>query len=390
MPIGNRSTPTIIEIKYMNYTEVPIKDGIEYTFYVNGDEYKELPLDANVRLPEVNKSTPYKDMCNALKNNPENFFENNLGISIIAEKVELVKTSNKAILTFKSGTGIINGGHTQQAILDTQDIASIKDATIKLIIKMKSYTLERLAEIAACQNTSTQVKEYCLAEKKGYFAKLKGCMGENYEKHIVWYQGRQVPNEKGMIADDLIAIINLFNIKLYDDSYKQPTNSATSKKATFDRWQNNTDEYSQIYPLIDDILDLYEYIQLNFHNKTGISKLNVVKENKNKTGKKLIFSLEKPEYLIPKQFLYPILASFRSNVYYDSTNKKIGWYEDNKTLFDRSKKDLCKRLSQTYKSTYHSEINRASKDSNLWQILYQQVSSMIDKDKVYKKYDICI
>ena len=59
-------------------------------------------------------------------------------------------------------------------------------------------------------------------------------------------------------------------------------------------------------------------------------------------------------------------------------------------LFDKSKKDLCKRLSQTYKSTYHSEINRASKDSNLWQILYQQVSMMIDKGKVHKEYDICI
>ena len=122
MPIGNRTTPTIIEMRYMNYTEIPIKNGIEYTFYVNGDEYKELPLDANVRLPEVNKSSPYKDMCNTLENKPENFFENNLGISIIAEKVELIKTSNKAILTFTSGTGIINGGHTQQAIIDTQNI----------------------------------------------------------------------------------------------------------------------------------------------------------------------------------------------------------------------------------------------------------------------------
>lgn len=48
---------------------------------MNAQKYKELPLDANVCVPEVETSTPYKDMCTTLKQSPKDFFENNLGIS---------------------------------------------------------------------------------------------------------------------------------------------------------------------------------------------------------------------------------------------------------------------------------------------------------------------
>lgn len=67
MPTPNIATPTEVIILVEKHSEVSIADCVEHTFYVNGQEYKRLPLDANVREPDVNKSKPYKDMINTLK-----------------------------------------------------------------------------------------------------------------------------------------------------------------------------------------------------------------------------------------------------------------------------------------------------------------------------------
>lgn len=386
------NTPVTVIINVEKYTELAINSNMEYTFYINGMEYKKLPLDANVREPEINKSTPYKDMCNTLKYEPEKFFENNLGISVIAESVKKIG-KQKFEIFFPSGTGILNGGHTQQAILDSQDEYDISKAIVKVNIRAKEYSLERVAEIAAAQNSSSPVKEYSLAEKKGYFAKLKRYMTDDNEKHIIWYEGRAVPNNKGLDARDLIALINLFNIKEYMSRYStsriQPNKSATGKTALFKQWEKNQSTYECIYPLVNDIIELYEYIIINYSKSTGITKLGIIQDQKNKSKKQLIFSGKINEYNIPKQFLMPMLAAFRANIYYDENKRKVGWYDNNKKLFDNLKKELCKRLMYTYKTTYHNEINRASKDSNLWEILYGVVNDSVSiTNGVYKEYEI--
>ena len=107
-----KTTPTEVTVNVVNYSKTIIQGTIEYVFYINGQEYKELPLDANVRLPDV-KAKPYKAMLETLATQPEDFFENNLGITVIAEKVTEV-TKSKFKLEFPSGTGILNGGHTQK------------------------------------------------------------------------------------------------------------------------------------------------------------------------------------------------------------------------------------------------------------------------------------
>ena len=94
MPIPSTATPTKVIITVNGFRDIQIEDCREFTFYVNGQEYKELPLDANVREPDVNKSKPYKDMVKTLSEQPEYFFENNLGISVIADNV-IQKTANK-------------------------------------------------------------------------------------------------------------------------------------------------------------------------------------------------------------------------------------------------------------------------------------------------------
>lgn len=391
MPTPSNATPTTVTIKVEGYRDIQINNCLEYTFYVNGQEYKELPLDANVREPDTKKSRPYKDMMKTLAEHPEYFFENNLGISVIAKDVNQL-SNNKFRMIFTSGTGILNGGHTQKAIIDSQSEPNIAKAIIRITVRVKDYDAQRIAQIASAQNSTTSVKEYSLAEKRGLFADIKIKMKDDYSKHIVWWEGKEVAAKKGMEPVDLIALINLFNIKLYTspytDSEAQPTSSASSKSSVFSKWESedNIPSYKLIYPLVNDILDLYELIQLKFHDGSGMAQLLIINESKGK-AKELIFGTETPPYVIPKQMLLPLVAAYRANVYYDAANKKIGWYEDNRKLFKEYNKELCTKMRSVCKS-WKNDLNKIGKESMLWENLYTKLRGHIDTTKVYKEYDI--
>lgn len=386
MPVLS-NTPTDVTVKVERYQRIPIHEHSEYIMYINGQEYKELPLDANVREPDPAKSKPYKEMLKTLSESPEKFLENNLGISVIASDVQQIK-EGVFTLHFKSGTGILNGGHTQLAILNSQKDHGISKAIVRLIVREHDYEDSRIAEIAAAQNSTTSVKAISLAEKKGLFAALKKDLTEEHEKHIVWYEGRKVPNDQGLDANDLISMLNCFNVIRYSSAYSskdaQPTTSASSNKSVFRVWENDPTSFQLIYPLVDEIIDLDEYISFRFNNGTKMAMLDVIK--KNTAGKIQTFSGNKPEYVLPKQFKYPILAAYRANVFYDEKAKKIRWYEDPRQLFDESYKKLFQILKDQYRN-YHN-INTVGKDKNLYQLLYTSVSDCIKKSKPTITYAI--
>ena len=388
-----KTTPTSVTICVENYSRTVVQGTVEYVFYINGQEYKELPLDANVRLPDT-KAKPYKSMLQTLAECPENFFENNLGITVIAERVEET-TKQKFRLEFPTGTGILNGGHTQKAILDSKGNPNISKAIVKVSVREKKYELRRVAEIAAAQNSSSAVKEYSLAEKLGLYVPIKRVMDEEKQKHIIWYEGCEVPESGGIKPDDLIAMINLFHIDLYASAYSkstaQPTQSASSKSSVFTRWekQADKDEYKKIYPLVNDIIDLSELIKMDVTTKTGLSKLQCIQDHKNEKGKVILpFSGKRPAFDIPQAVFMPMLAAFRANIFYDGNRNEIGWYMDNRELFGTVKKELCKIFSDFYMKTYNRDMTRALKDPNLWDMMYTKIKPYIDYNKVTRCYGI--
>ena len=67
------ATPKDVTINIEKHFETTINGILEHIIYVNGQEYKELPLDANVREPDRKKSRPYGSMMETLKTEPEKF-----------------------------------------------------------------------------------------------------------------------------------------------------------------------------------------------------------------------------------------------------------------------------------------------------------------------------
>lgn len=118
----------------------------------------------------------------------------------------------------------------------------------------------------------------------------------------------------------------------------------------------------------------------------GFTTLTVIK-NLEKQDRKTIFTGKKMKFELPKQFFLPMLAGLRADIKYDDVNGRVGWFQKPEEVFDKAKNAIAAALMRTYKTTYHSELNRASKDSNLWTILYSIVERTIDKSKEWKMYD---
>ena len=196
-----------------------------------------------------------------------------------------------------------------------------------------------------------------------------------------------MPNDNGLKPDDLIAMLNVFNFGKYNSYYNpleksQPTNSSNSKGKVFESWEANQETFIPLYPLLSDILDLGDYIRRHFYDEgTHMTKLKVIGDTKNKMKKPLIFSNEICEYELPLQFFYPLLAAFRANVWYDSGENKVGWFQDNFVLFEENRNNLCEKLRRFYTTSYSNNISKAGKDPNLYEALY------IELDKAIKKRD---
>lgn len=362
-----------------------------YTFFIRGNEYAELPMDANVRDPSE-KSIPYRDMVDTLGQNPYNFLLQNGGINVISSEVVIDKSTNTVKMYFPPGTGIVNGGHTQLALLNSKRKKDITDAIVHIEVIEKEFSQEAIAIVAASRNTASNVKPYSTAEKRGYFVKIKKCMFPKFEKHIVWWENRKVPSDKGLSAVDLIARLNLFNAVLYQSSWhnetEQPNKSATSKNSIFNYWLIHQQEFLHTYPLVNDIINLEEHILNTFHDVApkGFTHLGVVK-NFREEQRKTIFLNRDIYWELPKQLLLPLLASFRAAIKYDIRNKQVGWYVNPRDAFNDCGYVLLQELMRTYK-THHNEINQMSKDSNLWRILFDTVSKKIPKSSTWQMYDI--
>ena len=95
MPESRIPTPHTAElVYYKGATEPVIIDGCqEYTLYIKATEYKELPVEANVRLPEERPGGAYKDMLYTLNNYPSGIYLMvfNQQKGIVTKKVVITK-----------------------------------------------------------------------------------------------------------------------------------------------------------------------------------------------------------------------------------------------------------------------------------------------------------
>ena len=364
-------TPVKIDLTYNNYNRIYINGVPVYTFYVKCIDYNAIPNEANVRT--TSESAPYKSMISSLRSEPDKFFFKNGGINVIANEVVINETQSKVTLSFEKDYGILNGGHTQKAILDCKEQYSIDPSAIVRIEVIKwSLDNKTIAELATAKNSSCNVKSYSDANKKGLFEPLKREMKPVYEQKITWYENEPVDG-KPMPSIDLIAILNMFDIDRYN-KIEQPNSSANGPGNVFESWkksnENGEGRLVSVYPLVNDILNLYEYIQSTFNKdiKNGLTKMNVINRPKSDKTAYTIFTNKKIDFVLPKQILMPMLGSMRANLRYEG--KKLVWIVEPTKLFDVCKQELTTNINQYLKQ---NDINKLSKDPGAWSAMYNIV-----------------
>ena len=372
------SAPATINLKYDQYSLNYIEGKPVYVFYVRCVDYVALPTEANVR--STSESAPYKSMRATLVEEPEMFFFKNGGINVIAEDVDLNAAQKIAKLSFCKDYGILNGGHTQKAILDTKEQDDIgQDAIVRVEVIKWSIGNRQIADLASAKNSASKVKEYSIANKKGLFDELKANMKPVYEQRITWYENEPVDG-KPMQSVDLIAILNMFDISRYN-KLDQPNASANGPGSVFNSWMaaNENDErrLSNVYPLVNDILDLYEHILATFNKDigNGLTKRDIIKRPpKGSKASTTIFTNRPVDFVLPKQLLMPMLGSMRADLV--SNDDVLEWRLPPKEVFDSVKKELTTFINNYLKQ---NDINKLSKDPNAWSSLYNIVRLYISE-----------
>jgi len=365
--------PATLQMSYVDYQQTSIYGVNVYTFYVRCNQYYPLPIEANVRLPSE-LAKPYISMRETLVKEPHMFFFKNGGINVIANNVKIDKSKNKVTLDFKENYGVLNGGHTQQAIIDARDSEDYIDDTAIVrveVLEWRDRTDDDLALLAAAKNLSSNVKPTSIANKRGYFDTLKKCLDGKYEKNIEWIENEEIDGDK-FSSTKLIALLTLFDGENFS-SRDHPLAAANASGSVFKSWIKSCDEgtpkLTKVFPLVNDILDLYEHICSTFNKNLGLGFV-IRKQIKNvqDKDKHTPFTRQSIDFILPEQVIIPIMSSFRADLEeFDNTYR---WVVEPKKLFDIVKKDLFKAVGNFLDK---NDINRMSKDPTIWENLYMKV-----------------
>ena len=373
--VNSELTPAIITLKYSSQAKCVVNGITIYHFYIECQNLRELPLDPNPRDPSEDRK-PYKAMRDTLRTEPKMFSLKNLGINSIASKVTL-KSNNIVELEFKPGLGVINGGHTMQAILDERLESTIDPlAKVRLeVVEFEYFDQSEVASIAQSKNLSTQIKPYSTAHYLGYFDPLIGCMQRTNADKIILYEGQDVDNP-AMKGDELIVLLTMFNPNVYDTD-NHPISCITGKGKVFDSWilenKNGTPSLSVLYPLTDSILDFTEYVRgtLNENCGTSLNRQKIISDYKLKEPVMQPFSGCKMSYNLPIGLIYPIFAAFRADIHI--VDGKAEWIENPKLLFNRIKLKLIGHWLDAWKQDQN--VTKFSRNKLLWKVLYDTVDA---------------
>lgn len=380
--------------------EDPFENGAakKYVFYVKVDDVAEgIPMATNPRDQKLTSgvATAIKE---SLLSNDGYFHLKNRGIVLSAESVHYNNKEKIATIIFSDelSHGNIDGGHTYKIVCEH------KGENLEQYVQFEVMTgVEDIIEnLAEARNTSVQVDAKSMAELAEKFDPIKeGLEGMPFFKRIAFKQNQiSVDDETGkknkMIdAREIVAIISMFNISLYD-ALHHPTQAYSSKAKMLDMYLKNPEEYREYVNIMPDIFDLYDAVEMEFADayNAGGGRYGRKKYAGYKDGKivaKSKFGLNKMQYKVPDGLLYPVVAAFRSLLVKNKVTGKYEWKNGVGPIdvWDNNKEDLVNKI-MNFAASIGDNPNAVGKDSNIWDLAYMTImlTKFVHDDNVYCKY----
>ena len=308
-----------------------------------------LPLDPNPRTQKVNGRVfkKIKESAESL-NLKTPFVFLNRGLTISCQRVKLIDSYNSLYeITFGSGDGLLDGGHTYKAI---QESETTNSGLVKIDFLM-NLTKEQVVESSEKRNVSDIVTDLTIINSSGNLEFIKKALvHEDYYKFICWRQNEISDKKKSdkknafkyFEIKELIPLFTIFNIKAFPNGrtdVSQPTiaysSIAACTKLFITELEENPDNnvYRQLTPLFKDIIKLYTLINKDFVaivNSKSIGgkftqdlhrKSNAISPSgSGKPGSKSI--------KVSNALIFPILNIFRKYVGFNQNLNTYEWKED--------------------------------------------------------------
>jgi hypothetical protein len=338
-----------------------------------------IPLDANARTPNINRSV-YREIERHLleeEGEPGTFHLKNRGIVMIADKVEQKGEDTYAVVVSK-GQGILDGGHTYRLITENGkgEVDLPQDQWVKFEI-VTHVPPGWVAELAGGLNTSIQVKAMSLDDLAGRFEWIKDELkNEPYYSRIAFRE-----NELGDVdARDIVAFLTMFNIDRFPNNEDaQPVESYSSKAKVLEWFEKDQKQYKRLRPILKDLLVLYDTMRFESRdhwNETGGKYGNLAFVEGRKRGEFSFPFIERThKFRLTNGALYPMLASFRWLVD-NGPNGEVQWrggFDAVLKLWRSSAEELLRSVNQASVELGRNP-NAVGKSKNLWANLHRTVA----------------
>ena len=359
-----------------------IKGVYSYFFLVDTRNIPDLPTEANARPSDAaKKRRVYRSVRNAALDGaldldegvtPGLFGYKHLGINVIAEAVEEVD-NRTALLSFKAGQGVMNGGHGLAILRELQEDPGISEMPPNFIKVSVVVGLGQavVPEVAGANNTSVQVRAQSLLELKKAFEPLKAALkGTRMATTVQWREGDEGSDK----VEDLVASMTCFRSDTYPvgDRRRTPHNAYAYKAGLIADFAKDLTGYHALAPRLPEILAFQDYIRTSpkkVYNEAGgrFGSLKFVDsiytDSKGEKRKKPLspfqmpFTGDKVEHRLNIAAVYPILAAFRMLIERKSTGKTdaFKWiipFEEVKALWNEiavevieTTKDACQQAN---------------------------------------------
>ena len=394
---------------------------------------RDLPLDANARVPNVLKNPTCGEMRETLLTRPELFQIFNGGVVCTATSVGVKQEGDEqwVDVTFDQDQlqGVVNGGHTYGTLLHVVHDNSVyaEGMTLKAALAKKDKVsenpdlaplveddeklAERLArareramvqlelvapvsdpdllhDIARARNLSQSVDQTALQNLAGKYEYMKKVLGEaafpfgtSFVERVVWKTNQDVPEGSTEVpVKTLIHLLALMNTRVYKPNAKV-ANEVYARSGVIVREfgeaeGEDSEFYEKLADLLPDFIKLYDHIYAALPETQppfpwGDGKPPAVDSKRRKTAfsTPLLNRTCSSKVLAP--FIWPIFSAFRL-LLEENGNGRLRFKTDPIALFEEKKSEL----SATVQTTFENQgrvVNQLGKAADVWIRLEGQI-----------------
>jgi hypothetical protein len=346
----------------------------------------------NVRDPKTRGRVP-NAIRTSFTDSADEFLFMNRGLVLAADKVEFDDTAKgrsiKVIFRDPKIHGLLDGGHTYRIVRESAENLTADDARRYVRIEIiTGFDRETISDVVEARNTSNQVRDESLANLRREFEPLKEVLkGHPYSDSIAWkeYEEDESGEPKPIDVRDIISYLITFNRDFYNSAAKQPLIAYKDKRACLRHFQDNRKSLQKLYPLLPDILLLWDEIHSGWHEWYNQGRkeevrhgrfpdlTGIVQANENQAKENLYFKGMESDFRIPEAYKYPILSALRAAAQVDDGEAR--WATDPFQLLRENGPQLTNVVGAAIRDTHNP--NKVGKDVGTWSSCYLVVESAL-------------